>query len=226
MQFSTVKQKQGIILAALLFLSFLSIVSANLNTYPSQKLNEEFNFTQVCSDATYITLTNIRTPNGNIIINENMTSVGPGTFIYNYTGTSEGRHDFMGISDGCEKTFATWLDITFTGNPPADGFVIVLFSISFLLVLFYMSFLVINNIGHFAQLDYDLSDLMKNVGAYFVLVGLFFLEAQYLGNALINNILTWLMWIGGFTNVALSFLAFTFSHLNQVMKQKIKMEEY
>ena len=99
MQFSTVKQKQGIILAALLFLSFLSIVSANLNTYPSQKLNEEFNFTQVCSDATYITLTNIRTPKGNIIINENMTSVGPGTFIYNYTGTSEGRHDFMGISD-------------------------------------------------------------------------------------------------------------------------------
>ena len=89
-----------------------------------------------------------------------------------------------------------------------------------------MSFLVINNIGQFAQLDYDLSDLMKNVGAYFVLVGLFFLEAQYLGNALINNILTWLMWIGGFTNVALSFLAFTFSHLNRVMKQKIKMEEY
>ena len=99
-----------------LFLSFF--VSANsIPIAGFQKLNQEFNFTQVCSDATYITITNIKTPSNSYLINKNMTQVGDGTFVYNYTPTELGRIDFMGVSDGCEKTFATYFIVTYDGLP-------------------------------------------------------------------------------------------------------------
>jgi hypothetical protein len=132
--------KLAIILSFTTFLFLFSFISANsLNSLGVQKLNQEFNFTQVCSDATYITLTNIKTPTGNLIINQNMSLVATGTFIYNYTPNELGRHDFMGISDGCEKTFATYLDVTYDGltnsNTKLDNYYILFIAISLILGL-------------------------------------------------------------------------------------------
>jgi hypothetical protein len=41
--------------------------------------------------------------------------MGAGEFCYNYTASQIGRHDFRGISDGCENTFALWTDVTLSG---------------------------------------------------------------------------------------------------------------
>jgi len=199
----------------------------NLGTF---KQEQTIRLTQVCADATYINISSISYPNSTVIFsNIEMISSGSGEYYYdlhsNYTSLL-GRYDVRGISDGCEKTFATYFEITGTGNPEPDGLITFLFIIAFLFVIGSMSYLFINNLGHFAQLDYDLNDLIKNVSVYFVLLGLYFLHSQYLGNNLMENIFVWLIWIGGFTHVAISFLAFIFSYLNKVMSQKVKAMEY
>lgn len=110
------------ILSIITIILFMSLTSATtLSTYKPQTINEEFNFTQTCQDATYTTLSAIITPNSTEIINTNMTSVGGGSFIYNYTPTQIGRYDFTGISDGCLKTFAVYVDVTPNGKTYDTG---------------------------------------------------------------------------------------------------------
>ena len=108
--------------AFLIICSFAS--AATLSTYPSKAVGEEFSFCQTCQDSTYITLSSIETPNSTEFINVNMTNVGGGSFCYNYTPSKVGRYDFRGISDGCERTFATYVDITISGEK-RDASVIV-----------------------------------------------------------------------------------------------------
>ena len=81
------------------------------------KQNENFTFSQPCNEATFITLDIILLPDKkSLTINQNMTFISGGTFQFNITDTSQlGRYDVMGISDGCENTFATFFTITTTG---------------------------------------------------------------------------------------------------------------
>jgi hypothetical protein len=44
-----------------------------------------------------------------------MTANGTGQFCYTYTPTEVGRYDFKGVSDGCEKSFATYIDVNSNG---------------------------------------------------------------------------------------------------------------
>lgn len=102
-----------VFLFALVFtISFVS----SLDSYGSKQVDKLFTFCQVCQDATYITLSSIETPNSTSQINANMSVQGVGQFCYNYTPNQIGRYDFRGISDGCENSFATYVDVTSTGD--------------------------------------------------------------------------------------------------------------
>ena len=132
--------KKKVLIFSLAFLVvFLSLVSSNtLSQYKSQEVNEEFNFTQTCQDSSYVTLSAIiSTPNETEIINTNMTSVGGGSFIYNYTPTQVGRYDFTGISDGCLKTFAVYVDVTPNGKTydTGDSLIRIFVAIFFILIM-------------------------------------------------------------------------------------------
>lgn len=118
-----------------LFLSFIS--ASTLTQYQSKKVNEEFSFCQTCQDATFITLSSIETPNSTELINLNMTSVGGQEFCYNYTPVQIGRYDFRGISDGCLKTFAVYIDITADGNTydTGDSLIRIFVAIFFILMM-------------------------------------------------------------------------------------------
>lgn len=123
-------------LIALIFLmSFIS--PSTLTQYDSNPVNEEFFFCQTCQDSSWIILSNIKTPNSTEIINSNMTSVGGGSFCYNYTPTQIGRYDFAGISDGCLKTFAVYVDITPNGKTydTGDSLIRIFVSIFFILMM-------------------------------------------------------------------------------------------
>lgn len=109
--------KTNLMTFGLVLLFLISFTSATtLNQYDSKQVDENFSFCQTCQDSSYITLSNIKTPNSTEIINTNMTSVGGGSFCYNYTPTQIGRYDFAGISDGCLKTFAVYVDVTPNGK--------------------------------------------------------------------------------------------------------------
>lgn len=217
-------------LLAFLFIFMFSFVSAEtykVNTAVDLQLTCTVNYQIPTSAATYNL--SVYYPNGSaLVLNDAAASQGQGSFNYNLSFPIEGTYKIKSFCYDTTGNFSSeeLIYITFNGKDSPEGFVIVLFVLAFLLVIGFMSSLIISNIGHFAQLDYDLEDLMKNVSMYFVLIALFLLEAQYMGNALMNNILVWAMGITGFTNVGLSFLAFIFSHLHKLMSQKIKLEDY
>ena len=78
------------------------------------KQYENFTIVQGCNGATFITLSTIQYPDSSIdVVGQNMTSLGNGVFSYNFTNTDQlGRYDVIGISDGCEQTFAFYFEIS------------------------------------------------------------------------------------------------------------------
>lgn len=126
------------ILSIFMVVLFMSLISANtLTQYQSKQVNEEFSFCQVCEDSTFITLSNIETPNETELINSNMISTGNGSFCYNYTPIQVGRYDFVGISDGCSRTFAVYIDITPNGKTynTGDSLIYIFVALFFILMM-------------------------------------------------------------------------------------------
>lgn len=108
-----------------LFVSSFSLISA-LDSLGSSKVNEQYIFCQVCADATYIRLSSIQTPTNTNFIDSNMTPNGTGQYCYSFTPTEVGRYDFKGISDGCDRTFATYLEVTPSGFTNTVGFTFII----------------------------------------------------------------------------------------------------
>ena len=96
---------------------FISLASAGIDEQGSGEQNQNFTINQMCGEATYITLSTIQYPDRTVqTINTNMTSVGGGSFQYNFTDTEQiGRYDVGCISDGCERTCTFFFLITPTG---------------------------------------------------------------------------------------------------------------
>lgn len=212
----------GFFMAVGLLAFLLPLCSASLGTF---KQNDCVPI-RVLANCSSINLTEITINNNNsFIINEAMTLLGGQTFNYSFCNTSKlGVYTYswnnpcVDCSQGdCGNDF----EVTFNGRTSPEGIVIVFFSIGFLIVIGALAYLFIYNLGHFAQMDYDLGDLIKNVSAYFVLVGLYLLEIFYMGNKMINDIMVWIIGITGFTNVGIAFLAFI---ICLIVKRKAELE--
>lgn len=102
------------------------------------KQGEPIRITQVCSDATYITISSISYPNSTTAVsNVNMISSGSGEFYITFNETSTlGRYDVRGVSDGCENTFATYFNITTTGDGFSFWFIILGTALAILFLIF------------------------------------------------------------------------------------------
>lgn len=105
-----------------LLLVFMSILIMS-NVYALDSLGtfekgETVNITQVCSDATYVNISSINYPNSTrAVMNVEMVSSGSGGYYYAFNETDKiGRYDVVGISDGCQNTFATYFEITPNGK--------------------------------------------------------------------------------------------------------------
>ncbi len=210
-----------LLIGILLVLTIFPFVLAtdNLGTI---KVNQPYIFCQVCSDGSYITLSSINTPNSTELINLNMTSTGSKQFCYNYTPTKVGRYDFRGISDGCDKTFATYVDVTSNGQERADGTVIIAFSMVFLIILFYSVFMMVNMLAHVFTLDYDAIDMALTLGGYVAMLGVNMLERIYLMNPNLENWLDLFIQVGLWTHVILPIMSFIFVlTVGQFIKTKL-----
>lgn len=143
------KMKNKILLCMFFGILLIGNVFAldNLGTF---KQNDNVRVTQICNDATYITLSSISYPNSTTAIEQiNMTSLGSGEFYYIFTNTSTiGRYDVRGVSDGCGKIFATYFEITPSGENLTTSkgliyFLVTLFAFSIFGILIWL-FLNIN----------------------------------------------------------------------------------
>jgi len=137
--------KNKLLLIMLLGLFLIGNVFAldNLGTF---KVGDSVRISQVCNDATYITLSSITFPNSSTAIEQiNMTSLGSGEFYYNFLNTSTvGRYDVRGISDGCENTFATYFEITPSGFVGSNVISFAIWFLFIISIILFLAFLFVN----------------------------------------------------------------------------------
>lgn len=123
------KMKNKILMTLIFGIILFSMTSVlALDSQGTFQQYEEVRIAQVCDDATYITLSSITYPNSTVAVSPiNMTSAGSGEFYYLFNSTSDyGRYYIRGISNGCEKTFATYFEITPFGKLGVLIFLVVL----------------------------------------------------------------------------------------------------
>jgi len=188
---------------ALIIITFAQFASAQVETLGYAALNENYTFSQVCADATYITLSSIKTPTQIIYINENLTSSSSGEFSYNYTLLEMGRTDFRGVSDGCEKTFATYVKVNLSGVEP--NMTLIIANIFLILLISGLIYLLHTK---YKSIDYNDSDKTigeehnGNWGRTFI---------KTLGNNLMRNSFLWYYSLGWLLIIVLKDLVYTFS---------------
>jgi len=135
--------KNKILTFLILGLFLISFTSA-LDSLGTFEKNENVNISQVCSDATWINISSISYPNSSkAVSNIEMIAVGSGEFYYDFNLTSVlGRYEVRGISDSCEKTFATYFTITPNGKDfdsgqvlGGIGIIVVILATAFIFVI-------------------------------------------------------------------------------------------
>lgn len=126
--------KNKLILVMLLGILLIGNVIA-LDEQGTGTQGDNFTIIQTCNDATYITLDGILYPDKTFHnLNANMTKLSSGTFTYNFTNTMQlGRYDVSETSDGCEKTFAYYFNITPSGDSGSNNqiFFILFFVVAY-----------------------------------------------------------------------------------------------
>ena len=107
-----------------LFFLFFFLLSSSLvlaDNYLPQKVNKQFTFCQTCSNANFIQLNSIQTPNETIYLYQNLSNMGNHEFCFNYTPKSTGVYDLRGLSDGCSKTWKTSFEVTPNGKVATEA---------------------------------------------------------------------------------------------------------
>ena len=117
-------------------LMMLPMASA-LDSLGTFKQGDNIRIVQVCSDASYVNISSISLPNSiNATGTIAMTNLNNGEFYYDFNQTQLlGRYDVRGVSDGCDKTFATYFDVTPTGFVNTLGFYILLIGVMVLIII-------------------------------------------------------------------------------------------
>jgi hypothetical protein len=213
-------------LIVLSLLIFLPLIGA-IESFGYLKQGENIRITQTCDDATYINITSISFPSSEISVsNVPMSSLGNTEFYYDYNDTNQlGRYDIRGVSDGCTNTFLTYFIVTTNGKEPAEGIIVVVFSLFFIGIVSFGLIYFIISLGHLIQLDMDLIDTTIMISNYLGLWIFYYISFEYLGNAVINNILELAISIGAVTHVFLPLIGFLVSFImtNLKFKQKARI---
>lgn len=130
----------------ILVMGFATSVTA-LESYGKFTQGKVVRISQVCQDASYINISSIALPNSTVIYaNTPMVSSGSGEYYFNFYNTSLiGRYDVRGISDGCDKTFATYFIVTPTGGLESNTYIFIIL-ITIAIVILLLAFILHNYI--------------------------------------------------------------------------------
>jgi len=223
-----INKNQTIILGFMVLMIVIlgSFVSASTETY---KINQATDLKFTCtlnnaipSGSTTYNIT-ISYPNSSTFLNNvETTAQGNGAFNYTTTFTELGLYKVqMFCTDGTYSySNEGFYDITGNGKTQPEGNIVVLFSIGFLIIVGFLLYSLILSIGHLASLDFDVVDLAKAMGTYFVLVAFYYLNGFYMGNTAIDSFLLILIRIGGFTHIFVPIIAFVLSITVGSLKKK------
>jgi len=219
------KMNKKILLTIIIGMFLISLASVTaLDSQGTVKQGDTINLTQICSDATYVTLSTIIYPDRTTnYIGQNMTSLGSGVFQYSFNDTEDlGRYDINQISDGCENTFAYYIEVTLNGNNKPEGILVVIFTLIFIAIFGFGLIYFLKSLVHVIQLDLDLIDCAIMIATYLSMWMFYYFSFEYLGNAFVNNILEMAISIGAVTHVILPLVGFAVSFIMTNLKAKQK----
>lgn len=161
-------------------------------------------------------------PNSSVAIsNKDMTKLSNDIFYYNfcnanYTGTYQVY--FCNYDYCTEGSF----DVTTNGNPAPSGIVLVIFS---LLFIGFISYGIINFLEALAKtisFEMDIIDTAVMMSTYFGIWVLYYLEMNYVGNPLMDDILSIAVIVGAFTHVFMALAGFFISYIMSLLQLKQK----
>jgi hypothetical protein len=185
------------------------------------KQNDQVQLVQTCSICSYITLDSIKYPDGTIsAIETNMTKVGS-TFYYNFTQTSQLGEYIYNTYYG-NWTAPVSFEISVNGKEPAEGIVVVIFSLIFIAIIAFGIIYFLKSLAHVIQLEMDIIDAGIMVSTYLAMWLFYYFSFEYLGNALINDLLEMAISIGAVTHMFLPLVGFLVSFIMTNLKAKKK----
>jgi len=188
------------------------------------KQNDNVQLVQTCSMCDYVTLDSIKYPNGTIsFIDENMTKAGS-TFYYDFNQTSQLGEYIYNTYYG-NWTAPVSFEISINGKQPAEGIIVVVFSLIFIAIIAFGIVYFLKSLAHVIQLEMDIIDAGIMISTYLAMWLFYYFSFEYLGNALINDLLETAISIGAVTHVFLPLVGFLVSFImtNLKFKQKARI---
>jgi hypothetical protein len=212
-----------------LVVSMIGFTSAEVSSLGTIKQSECIEIPQVCASCSYADI-NIQYPNKSFaVINDSMVSQGAGLWTYNFCNTSQlGRYDVSGRGDlnGVDTGFSVfWFEASVNGKEPAEGIIIVVFSLIFIAIISFGIIYFLKSLAHVIQLEMDLIDASIMISTYLAMWMFYYISFEYLGNALINDLLEIAISVGAVTHVFLPLVGFLVSFImtNLKFKQKARV---
>jgi len=220
--------EKKLFLFLLIGITLVTLVSAEMENLGIFEKGECIQLKQTCADCTYVNFSRTSYPDSTIALGE-VTAEKVGTvFNYTFCNTTEiGTYivEGQGDVDSTDTVFAYDFEVTLNGNPPADGIVVVVYTILFILFIAFGITYFIISLGHVIQLDMDLKDMTVMISTYLGMWVFYYVSCEYLGNALINDLLETAISVGAVTHVFLPIVGFmvSFIMINLRFKQKQKV---
>lgn len=120
------------------------------------------------------------------------------------------------------ETGSVCKEVTLNGNEPAEGILVVVFTLIFIAIIFFGIIYFFKSLAHVMQFDMDLIDTAIMMGTYFAMWIFYYFSFEYLGNAFINDMLETAISVGAVTHVFLPLVAFMVSFIMTNLKFKQK----
>jgi len=198
-----------------------SLVSSEQTSLGTFKQNDCVDLIQTCADCTYVNFTRITYPNSSSA-SVNLAGTKSGSvFNAEFCNTTQlGDYIVYGIGDvsTTDTVFAYDFTITYNGNTKPDGFVVVIFTLTFIAIFFFGLLFFFQALEELTKFQMDLYDVTKLMGSYFAMWMFYLFATEYLGNSFIDEILELMIMVGGFTHVFLAIVGFLVSFIMTNLK--------
>lgn len=209
----------------------------SLGTYVNGKC---INITQTCADCSYINITSIKFPNSSTAVSDVEMISDSSEFTYYFcSADSNGQYFINYLGDGNTSITKNWFFVTTNGKESPSGIVVVVFSILFLAIIAFLFQFIIYTMMFFVQYNFSkkegtpneerpiftIREFLINISGYLVLLVYYALARTYLGNELINRILSISLVVTSWTNIFFPVIALIISFTIATWKEIAGMGE-
>ena len=154
-----------------------SIFAASESTLGIFEVSTDIELLQICSNETALcdicNISSIKYPNSSILLSNLEMTRRVADFNYTINSTYISKIGTYTVNGFCEagnelKVFSYVFEVTVNGNEKPTGIVIVFFTFLFTICVASLLALLLYNIFRFIEWNFDASDLIFNVSAYFI----------------------------------------------------------